>query len=131
MLGLLAGLGITVIIFAVATVTVIMLFGVARGANLQELMRSTGYLVTNLAITVLAGAAGGYVVSRATGGQSRFAVLVLALILLVSGLAAARKDPTPQGRPEWHAWTMPVMSALGVTIGALMAGRRRSGSDLS
>lgn len=131
MLGLLAGLGITVIIFVVATVAVIMLFGVASGANLHVMMRSTGYLVANLAITVVAGAAGGYVVSRATGGKSRFAVLVLALILLVSGLAAARKDPTPQGRPEWHAWTMPVMSALGVTLGALVARRRQSAGELS
>lgn len=131
MLGLLAGLGITVVVFVAGTMLVIMLLGVARGVNLHELMRSTSYLIANLVLTALAGFAGGYVVSRATAGRSRFAVIVLALILLVSGLSAARKDPTPQGRPEWHAWTMPIVSALGVGFGALVASRRRVSSVLA
>lgn len=129
-LGLLAGLGITVLIVVAGTFLIITLFGVARGVGIHELMRSSGYLVGNLALTVVAGAAGGYVVARATSGRSQFAVLVLALILLVSGLASARKDPTPDGRPEWHAWMVPVVGALGVGLGALAARRRHAPAEL-
>ena len=125
-LGLLAGLGITVLVVIAGTFLLIMLMGVAGGIPIRDLMHATSYLVANLTLILLAGAAGGYVVSRATAGQSAFAVVLLALILLVSGLASARKDPTPQGRPEWHAWLIPVAGAVGVGLGALAARRRHA-----
>lgn len=129
-LGLLAGLGITVLIMVAGTFLIITLLGVARGVAIPALMRSSGYLMGNLALTVVACAAGGYVVARATSGRSRFSVVVLALILLVSGLASARKDPTPDGRPAWHAWMVPLLGAVGVGLGALAAGRRRVPAEL-
>lgn len=80
-------------------------------------MPTTPYIVVNLILGFAAAFLGGLVAQRI--GQDRTAVLILAGIILVMGIAGAVMTPADgrQGQPLWYLWTLPILGAAGVVIG--------------
>lgn len=80
-------------------------------------MPTMPYIVVNLVLGFAAAFLGGMVAQRI--GQARTAVLVLAAIILVMGIAGAVMTPPDgrQGQPMWYLWLLPVLGAAGVVVG--------------
>lgn len=80
-------------------------------------MPTTPYIVVNLVLGFAAAFLGGLVAQKI--GQDRTAVLILAGIILVMGVATAAMTPVEarQGQPGWYLWLLPALGAAGVVIG--------------
>lgn len=122
-LGLLAGLGIFVLVYAIPILlgTLVMLQGVSNPAAYQP---PSGFQLFNLVVGALAGMASGWLVGRMTVGRSWYTLLLLALILCVSPLAEARKAAS-----SGKSYQLLIALALVAPAGALLAGwleRRRT-----
>jgi hypothetical protein len=120
-LGLLAGLGVTLLIVACGVI-----FAALRGVDPTRFVATPGYLVVVTVINLAGAAAGGFTTARITIGRSFFTVLLLAVIMLMSGVAHALKDAPKPGEPSWY----PIGLALLATAGTLLGGaleRRRIG----
>ena len=127
-LALLAGLGITVLI--VGGGVLITTLAALRGQSPATFAPPSWYYATNMVITVLGPAAGGFAVSRITRGRSLFTVSVLALILLVSGIAPIlRGTPAAQGQPHWYPLALALLGPIGVMAGGI--GERRNAAPRS
>ena len=81
---------------------------------------TTGYLLLNLAGSVLAAVLAGMTATRV--GRSRIAPALLALGLLAIG-AAAGGQATQEGQPGWYPLTVTLLGAGGVLLGAFLAPR--------
>jgi len=121
-LGLLAGLGITVLIVALGVV--ITTLAALRGQNPKEYVAPFWTYPTHLIISALGAAAGGLGTARITAGRSAYSVLLLALILLMSALGPVlRHTPPAPGQPAWYALSLAVVSPIAALAGGLLTRR--------
>ena len=122
-LGLLAGLGISALVTAAGVL--ILTLGALRGSTAESFRPSTGYLVANLVVIALGGAAGGFTTSRVTVGRSFFTTFILALILCVSALVPViREVPPKPGFPDWYSLALAIVVPIGVLLGGVSERRR-------
>lgn len=124
-LGLLAGLGITVlIVFFGVTITTL---AALRGQDPRHFVAPGWTYPTHLAFSVLGAFAGGFATSRITSGRSLFTVLVLTLILLMSAIGPVlRGAHDSPGQPPWYPLALAIVSPLAALTGGLL--ERRSGA---
>jgi hypothetical protein len=117
-LALLAGLGITVLI--VGGGVLITTLGALRGQDPRNFTPPPWYYGANMTLSLLGAAAGGFAVSRITRGRSLFTVMVLALILLVSGVAPVlRGTAAAPGQPHWYPLALALLGPIGVIAGGV------------
>ena len=122
-LALLAGLGITVLI--VGGGVLVTTLGALRGQDPQNFTPPAWYYAANMTLSFFGAAAGGFAVSRITHGRTLFTVMVLALILLVSGIAPIlRGTASAPGQPSWYPLVLALLGPIGVIVGGL--GERRN-----
>jgi hypothetical protein len=121
-LGLLAGLGITLLI--VACGVIIATLAALRGVDPRAFVATPGYLVLVTAINFVGAVAGGYATARITAGRSFFTVSLLAVIMAMSAVAHALKDAPKAGEPSWYPMSLAVVGAVGVMLGGLLERRR-------
>jgi hypothetical protein len=120
--GLLAGIGVALLLIAIGTV----IAGVftLRGADALTKPFPTGYVWGKLVAAAIGALAGGFTTSRITVGRSLFTSFVLALILCVAAAGPALRgtDAFPLD-PGWFPLTLAAATLLGVLIGALIERR--------
>jgi hypothetical protein len=121
-LGLLAGLGITVmIVFVGVTISTL---AALRGQDAQHYVAPFWTYPTHLTISALGAAAGGFATARITTGRSLYTVLVLGLILLMSALGPViRHTPPTAGQPLWYPLSLAIASPLAALAGGLLERR--------
>jgi hypothetical protein len=121
-LGLMAGLGITVlIVFMGVTISTL---AALRGQDAQHYVAPFWTYPTHLIISALGAAAGGVATARITAGRSSFSVLLLALILLMSALGPVfRHVPPTAGQPMWYPLSLAIVSPLAALAGGLLTRR--------
>jgi hypothetical protein len=122
-LGLLAGLGLTVlIVFFGVTISTL---GALRGVDPKSYVAPAWSYPTHMLISFFGAMAGGFATARITTGHSLFTTLVLALILLMSALAPVlRHAPSGPGQPAWYALSLVIASPLGALLGGILERRR-------
>jgi hypothetical protein len=122
-LGLLAGLGVTVlIVFLGVTITTL---AALRGVDAKSYVAPFWTYPTNLLISVLGAVAGGIATARITAGRSLFTVLVLALILLMSALTPVlRGAAAAPGQPRWYPLALAILPPLAVLLGGVRERRK-------
>jgi hypothetical protein len=122
-LGLLAGLGVTVlIVFLGVTITTL---AALRGVDPKSYVAPDWTYPTHLAISALGSAAGGLTTARVTAGRSLYTVLLLALILLMSVAGPLlRGEHGAPGQPTWYPIALAIASPLGVIVGGVLERRR-------
>lgn len=121
-LGLLAGLGITVVI--VATGVLIVTLAALRGQDPKHFVAPFWTYPTHLVISAVGAAAGGLGTARITAGRSAYTVFLLALILLMSALGPVlRHTPPAPGQPAWYPLALAVVSPLAALAGGLLTRR--------
>ena len=121
-LGLLAGLGITVVI--VATGVLIATLAALRGQDPKHFVAPFWTYPTHLVISAVGAAAGGLGTARITAGRSAYTVFLLALILLMSALGPVlRHTPPAPGQPAWYPLALAVVSPLAALAGGLLTRR--------
>lgn len=81
---------------------------------------TTGYLLLNLAGSVLAAVLAGMTATRM--GRSRIAPALLAMCILAIG-AVAGGQAAQDGQPGWYPLTVTLLGAGGVLLGAFLAPR--------
>jgi uncharacterized membrane-anchored protein len=118
-LGLMAGLGITVlIVFMGVTIAT---FVAMRGQDSRHYVAPFWTYSAHLVIIALGAAAGGAATARITAGHSAYSVFLLALILLMSALnPVLRHVPPVAGQPEWFALALAIVNPLGALAGGLL-----------
>jgi putative copper export protein len=126
-LGLLAGLGIFVLAYAVPILigTLVMLQGVSNPAAYQP---PPGFQLFNLIVGALAGMASGWLVGRMTVGRSWYTLLLLALILCISPLAEARRAAA-SGQSYQLLVALAVVAPAGALLGGWVERRRTAGAS--
>jgi hypothetical protein len=121
-LGLMAGLGITVLI--VVCGVLISTLVAMRGQDTTRYVAPFWTYPTHLVIIALATAAGGAVTGRITVGRSAYSVFLLALILMMSALGPViRHVPPAPGQPAWFALALAIVNPLGALAGGLLTRR--------
>jgi len=121
-LGLMAGLGITVLVVFVG-VTIATLAAM-RGQDPKHYVAPFWTYPTHLLVIALGAAAGGAATARITAGRSSYSVFLLALILLMSALGPVlRHVPPAPGQPLWFALALAVANPLGALAGGLLTRR--------
>ncbi|MHC5114123.1 MAG: hypothetical protein ACYTGP_06815 [Planctomycetota bacterium] len=108
-----------------------------EGSNVVPL---AGTLIAQ-GLALVCAVVGGFVAAL-IAGPARRAVPVLAVLILVLGLAHAVAAPNMQARtaegeeavvmpqpPAWHNWVVPVVGCFGVLIGGSMCGRPETGGS--
>lgn len=128
-LGLLAGLGITLLI--VACGVIVATLAALRGVDPTRFVATPGYLVVVSLINLLGAIAGGYATARITVGRSFFTVLLLAVIMAMSAVAQALKEAPRAGEPAWYPMSLAVIGAAGVLLGGLLERRRARATALA
>ncbi|MFL5607775.1 MAG: hypothetical protein ACJ8AD_15095 [Gemmatimonadaceae bacterium] len=121
-LGLLAGLGIFVLAYAIPIVvgTLVLLQGVSDPAAYQPPM---AFRLFNVIVGALAGITSGWLVGRMTAGRSWYTLLLLALILCVSPLAEARRAAA-DGKSYQLLIAIAVVAPAGALLGGWLERRR-------
>jgi hypothetical protein len=122
-LGLLAGLGVTVLVvgFGVTVTTLAAL----RGEDPKSYVAPGWTYPTHLAISALGSLAGGFTTARVTAGRSLYTVLLLALILLMSVAGPLlRGQRGAPGHATWYPIALAVVAPLGVIAGGVLERRR-------
>lgn len=129
-LGLLAGLGVVVMIVGIGTLvaTLAMLRNVNDPTNFRP---TPGYLAVALAINALGSFAGGFASSRITAGRSFYTVGLLSLLLFVSGAIPAFRHGAGPGEPAWYPLTLALLATVGVLLGGAFERRRAHPSALA
>ena len=129
-LALLAGLGVTVlIVFIGVTVSTL---AALRGVDPKAYVAPFWTYPTHLLISALGAMAGGFTTARITADRSLFTTLVLALILLMSGLTPVlRGAPGAPGQPAWYPLSLAIASVVGALLGGVLERRpwRRAGES--
>ena len=132
-LGLMAGLGITVLI--VFTGVVIFTLAAMRGQDPKHYVAPFWTYPTHLIIIALGAAAGGAATARITAGRSAYSVFLLALILLMSALVPLlRHAPPAVGQPTWYPLALAIVNPLAALTAGLLTRRvdaRRRDADAS
>jgi hypothetical protein len=121
-LGLLAGLGVTLLIVACGVIFATL--AALRGVDPTRFVATPGYLVVVTAINLVGAAAGGFTTARITIGRSFFTVLLLAVIMLMSGVAHALKDAAKPGEPSWYPIGLALLAAACTLLGGALERRR-------
>jgi hypothetical protein len=126
-LGLLAGLGIFMLVYAAPVVigTLVMLQGVSNPAAYQP---PPGFQLFNLIVGALAGVASGWLVGRMTTGRSWYTLLLLALILCISPLAEARRA-AGSGKSYQLLLALALVSPAGALLGGWLERRRTAAAS--
>jgi peptidoglycan/LPS O-acetylase OafA/YrhL len=121
-LGLMAGLGITVlIVFLGVTISTL---AALRGQDPKHYVAPFWTYPTHLLISAAGAAAGGLGTARITAGRSAYSVFLLALILLMSALGPVlRHTPPAPGQPAWYPLALAIVSTLGALAGGLLTRR--------
>jgi len=121
-LGLLAGLGVTVLlVFLGVTISTL---AALRGVDAKTYVAPFWTYPTHLIVSFLGAWAGGFTTARVTHGRTLFTTLVLALILLMSALAPVlRHTPGAPGQPDWYALSLAIVSPLGALLGGILERR--------
>ena len=121
-LGLMAGLGITVMIVTVGVL--ISTLAAMRGQDSKHFVAPFWTYPTHLLIIALGAAAGGATTARITAARSAYSVFLLALILLMSALVPVlRHAPSAPGQPAWYPLSVAVVNALAALVGGLLTRR--------
>jgi hypothetical protein len=132
-LGVMAGVGITVLI--VYTGAVIVAFAGLRGQDPKHYIAPAWTYPTHLIISAVGAAAGGVATGRITEGRSAYSVFLLALILLMSALnPILHHAPPAAGQPAWYSLSLAAVSPLAALAGGLLTRRvdaRRRAADAS
>lgn len=129
-LGLLAGLGVTVLIVFLG-VTMVTLAAL-RGVDPKAYVAPFWTYPSNLLVSALAAVAGGITTARITAGRSLFSVFVLALILMMSALTPVlRGAAVAPGQPRWYPLALAVLPPLGTMLGGLRERRRERGTGIA
>jgi len=121
-IGLLAGIGVALLIIAVGTVVA----GVftLHGADALTKPFPAGYVWGKLIAAAVGALAGGFTTSRITVGRSLFTVVVLAVILFVAAAGpAVRGAASFPNDPRWFPLTLAVTELVGVLLGAVIERR--------
>jgi peptidoglycan/LPS O-acetylase OafA/YrhL len=122
-MALLAGLGVTV--FVSGGGVLITTLAALRDRDPNAFDPPMWYYATNLALTVAGALAGGFTASRITHRRSMFTVLVMALIVLMSGLAPVlRGTHGAVGQPDWYPLSLAFAGPIGVLLGGVLERRR-------
>lgn len=119
LLGVVAGLMVTILIVALSTRLGTVIFG--EGVN-------PPYLIFNIATSVLAAVAGGYATTGFGNATSRTPAVILAGLFMVLGLQAVLSGPV-EGQPGWYPVLMLLIAPPAIFGGAEMALRRRQRSN--
>ena len=118
-IGLLAGIGVALLLIAVGTV-VAGLFTL-RGPDALSRAFPAGYVWGKLVAAVVGALAGGFTTSRITVGRSLYTVFLLALILFAAAAGPAlRGGSSFQQDPAWFPLTLAFVELIGVVIGGLL-----------
>ena len=118
-IGLLAGIGVALLIIAVGTVVAGMF--TLHGTEALTKPFPPGYVWGKLVAAAVGALAGGFTTSRITAGRSLFTVLVLALILFVAAAGpAVRGTSAFPNDPRWFPLTLAVVELVGVLLGGAM-----------
>ena len=118
-IGLLAGIGIALLVIAMGTV-IAGLFTL-RGSNALTTAFPAGYVWGKLVAAAVGALAGGFTTSRITAGRSLYTVLLLALILFVAAAGPALRGTNSfPNDPSWFPLTLAVVELVGVVIGGLL-----------
>ena len=122
-LGLLAGLGVTVlIVFLGVTIATL---AALRGVDPKSYVAPFWTYPTSLLISMLGAVAGGITTARITAGRTLFTVLVLALILMMSALTPVLRGAAEvPGQPRWYPLALAILPALGALLGGVRERRR-------
>jgi hypothetical protein len=122
-MALLAGLGVTV--FVSGGGVLITTLAALRDRDPNAFDPPMWYYATNLALTVAGSLAGGFTTSRITHGRSMFTVFVMALVVLMSGLAPVlRGTHGAAGQPDWYPLSLAFAGPVAVIVGGLLERRR-------
>jgi hypothetical protein len=121
-IGLLAGIGVALLIIAVGTV-VSGIFTL-RGADALSKPFPIGYVWGKLVAAAVGALAGGFTTSRITAGRSLFTVVVLAFILFVAAAGpAVRGAASFPNDPRWFPFTLAALELIGVLLGGMLERR--------
>jgi hypothetical protein len=121
-IGLLAGIGVSLLVIALGTV----LAGIAtlRGPDALTTAFPAGYVWGKLVAAVVGAFAGGFATSRITVGRSMYTVVVLALILFVAAAGPALRGTNAfPNDPAWFPLTLAIVELLGVIVGGALERR--------
>ena len=129
-MALLAGLGVTALVAGGGIIIVTL--AALRGQDARSFVPPSWYYTTTLALSALGAAAGGFAAARITHGRSLFTVLVLALVLLMPGIAPGlRPTAAAPTHPESSSLTLALIRAFGVLAGGALERRRTWGQRAS
>lgn len=118
-IGLLAGIGISLLVIAAGTV-IAGLFTL-RGPNALSTAFPASYVWGKLVAAAAGALAGGFATSRITVGRSMYTVLLLALILFVAAAGPALRGTNSfPNDPSWFPLTLAGVELIGVVIGGLV-----------
>jgi hypothetical protein len=121
-IGLLAGIGVSLLVIAVGTVVA----GVftLRGADALTKAFPEGYVWGKLIAAAVGGLAGGFTTSRITVGRSMYTVLVLALILFIAAAGPALRNAAAfPNDPAWFPLTLAIVEFIAVVAGGALERR--------
>jgi hypothetical protein len=121
-LGLMAGLGVTVLIVVVGVL--ISTMAAMRGQDSQHYVAPFWTYPAHVLIIALGAATGGAVTGRVTAERSAYSVFLLALILMMSALGPViRHVPPAPGQPAWFALVLALVNPLAALTGGLLTRR--------
>jgi hypothetical protein len=133
-LGVMAGLGVAVVIDAVGVFASTFAAAAAQGTrDVDQFVAPSWTFPTHLLIYAVGAAAGGAVTGRMTAERSAYSVFLLALILLMSAVGPLLRHvpPTP-GQPQWFALALVFVNPLAALTAGLLTrradARRRAAS---
>ena len=116
-IGLLAGIGVALLLIAVGTVLAGMF--TLHGAEALSKPFPRAYVWGKLAAAAVGALAGGFTTSRITMGRSIFTVVVLAVILFVAAAGpAVRGSASFPNDPRWFPLMLAALELVGVLLGA-------------
>jgi hypothetical protein len=118
-IGLLAGIGVALLLIALGTV----IAGMLTLHGVESLSRPfpSGYVWGKLVAAIVGALAGGFTTSRITIGRSIYTVVVLAVILFVAAAGPALRGTNAFPHdPAWFPLTLAVVELVGVMLGGLL-----------
>jgi hypothetical protein len=80
------------------------------------------YFAMNLTLSAIAALVGGWVTKRVAGEPSHSYVLALASMTVLLGALTAFKGTGAERQPTWYKVVIPLIGAVGVLLGARLAG---------
>ena len=124
-IGLLAGIGVALLLIAIGTVVAGLL--TLHGGDALGKPFPAGYVWGKLVAAAVGALAGGFTTSRITTGRSLFTAVVLGLILSVAAAApAVRGTGTFPNDPRWFPFALAAVELVGVLLGAVIERRLES-----